>query len=113
MPGPATMSVQGPSLFEDTEFGEELSHLGGISADCLGTVRSAGGPEEADRRIPDGGHDLGAGSFSDPARVVIEGDIAHVMGTILDRPMASCPSEQLTSACELPRSTGDEVASLT
>ena len=75
---------QGSLLFEDTKFGEELADLGSISADGLGDIRGAGGPEEADGRIPDGGHDFGTGTLSDAARVLFESDIAHVMGTILD-----------------------------
>jgi hypothetical protein len=76
--------MQGPSLFEDTKFGEELSDLGSVATDCLGDIRRAGGPEETDRRISDGGHYFGTGALSDPACVLPEGNVTHVMGAILD-----------------------------
>ena len=105
-------SRQGLSLFEDTEFGEELSDLGTVATGYLGDIRRACESEEADRRISDGGHYLGTGTLSDPACILPERDVTHVMATILDRPVASCPLEQLTCARELPRSAGDEVAGL-
>jgi hypothetical protein len=76
--------LQGRSLFEDTKFGEELSDLGSVATDCLGDIRRAGGPEETDRRISDGGHYFGTGALSDPACVLPEGNVTHVMGAILD-----------------------------
>jgi hypothetical protein len=76
--------TQGSSLFEDTKFGEELSDLGSVATDCLGDIRRAGGPEKTDRRISDGGHYFGTGALSDPACVLPEGNVTHVMGAILD-----------------------------
>ena len=90
------MVRQGSLLFEDAQFGEERLDLGSVPTDGLGDIRRAGGPEEADRRISDGGHDLGTGTLADPAGVLPERDVTHVMGPILDRPVASGPLEQLS-----------------
>jgi hypothetical protein len=76
--------VQGSSLFEDTKFGEELSDLGSVATDCLGDIRCARRPEEADRRISDGGHYFGTRTLSDPACVLPERDVSDVMTTVLD-----------------------------
>jgi hypothetical protein len=75
---------QGRSLFEDTKFGEERSDLRSVSTDCLGDIRRARRPEEADRRISDSGHYFGTRTLSDPACVLPERDVADVMTTILD-----------------------------
>jgi hypothetical protein len=72
---------QGSLLFEDTKFGEEFSDLGSVATDCLGDIRGASGSEEADSRIPDGGDDFRTGTFSDPACVFPESDVAHVYGS--------------------------------
>jgi hypothetical protein len=74
----------GPSLFEDTKFGKELSDLGTIATDCLGDIRRAREPKEADCRISDGGHYFGPGTLSDSACILPKGDVTHVMGAILD-----------------------------
>jgi hypothetical protein len=75
---------QGRSLFEDTKFGEELSDLGSIATDCLGDIRRSRRPEEADRCISDSGHYFGTRTFSDPACVLAERDVTHVVTPILD-----------------------------
>ncbi len=76
--------MQGRSLFEDTKLGEELSDLGSVATDCLGDIRRARGPEEADRHTSDGSHHFGTGTLSDPACILSKRDVADVMATILD-----------------------------
>ncbi|HLN27846.1 MAG TPA: hypothetical protein VK395_08885, partial [Gemmataceae bacterium] len=76
--------LQGSLLFEDTKFGEEFSDLGSVATNCLGDIGRAGGPEEANGRISDSGHYFRTGTLSDPACILPESDVTHVMGTILD-----------------------------
>jgi hypothetical protein len=78
------LANQGRSLFKDTKFGEELSDLGSIATDCLGDIRRSRRPEEADRCISDSGHYFGTRTFSDPACVLAERDVTHVVTPILD-----------------------------
>ncbi len=75
---------QGSLLFEDAETGEELSNVVSVSTDTFSDIRRAGCPEETDRRIPESGHYFGTGTLADSARVLAEGDVTHVMGSILD-----------------------------
>jgi hypothetical protein len=75
---------QGSLLFEDTKNGEELSDLVRIPTQCLGDICRADGTEEADCRISNGGHDFGTRPLSDPACVLPERDVAHVVGPIFD-----------------------------
>ena len=46
-------------------------------------------PEEANRRIPQRGHDLGTAALADATCVLPERHVPHVMRPILDRPVAS------------------------
>ena len=54
----------------------------------------------------------GTGSLADSARILPERDVAHVMGPILDRPVASSPNEQLAGIGQIARNAGDEIAGL-
>jgi hypothetical protein len=78
---PDHFRCQGHLLLEDTKSGEEFPELRRVATDRLGDVDRAGGAHEADCRISDSGHYFWTGSFSDPACVFTEGDVAHVNGT--------------------------------
>src|SRR5208337_2589380 len=112
-PPQATASyVQGSSLFQDAQSGEESTDLRCVSAKCLRDVGYAHGPQQADRRVSEGSHHFRTGTLADPARVLAHCDVTYVVRTILDRPMPPGPFEQLSRAGHRPRNTGDEVADL-
>jgi len=104
--------IQGSSLFQDAQSGEESTDLRCVSAKCLRDVGYAHGPQQADRRVSEGSHHFRTGTLADPARVLAHCDVTYVVRTILDRPMPPGPFEQLSRAGHRPRNTGDEVADL-
>ncbi len=85
--------VQGSSLFQDAQSGEESTDLRCVSAKCLRDVGYAHGPQQADRRISEGSHHFRTGTLADPARVLAHCDVTYVVRTILDRPMPPGPFE--------------------
>ena len=82
---------------------KSVSDLRSVPTDGLGDIRRAGGPEEANRRIAQRGHDLGTAALADATGVLPERHVAHVMRPILDRPVASGPPEQGTGIGPLAR----------
>ena len=106
----SALLLQGGSLFQDAQSGEESTDLRCVSAKCLRDVGYAHGPQQADRRISEGSHDFRTGTLADPAGVLAHCDVTYVVRTILDRPMPPGPFKQLSRAGHRPRNTGDEVA---
>ena len=54
--------IQGSSLFQDAQSGEESTDLRCVSAKCLRDVGYAHGPQQADRRISEGSHHFRTGT---------------------------------------------------
>ena len=52
-------------------------------------VRPAAEAEQADRDVAHGGHDLGGRAGPDLGAVFVEGDVADVVGAVLDPPVAA------------------------
>ena len=75
----ATPEIQGSLLFEDAECGEECSDLGSISTESLSDIGCTGDAEKPDRGVAQCRHDFGTGALPDPACVLPQRDVAHVM----------------------------------
>lgn len=59
------------------------------AAGCFGDVGVAEEAEQADRGVAQGGHDLGRGAGAYLGAVFVVGDVAHVVRSILDAPVAA------------------------
>lgn len=75
------------------------------SSDTLDSQKA----QQADDQIAQGGHHRRAVFLSDARPVLVEGDIAHPVAAVFDRPMAPVEIEQFSSVCAIWREAGDTI----
>ncbi len=81
--------------------------FGGIIAQGLGQVRLVGQAQEADRQVPEGGHDLWGGVRADLGAVFVKGHIPDPVQAVLDGPMPPAPLQQVLRRGPLRRRARD------
>lgn len=86
--------------------------LPGDVAESGGDVGPARVTEDGEDRIAQSGHELRCGAAADMAGIFAEGDIANIVGSVLDAPMAADVAEQHGGG-DRSVQTRDEVAHLT
>ncbi|MGH3586800.1 MAG: hypothetical protein ACRDQ0_10800, partial [Pseudonocardia sp.] len=86
--------------------------VAGVMSECGGDVRGAGEAVQADRDVPQGGHDLRPGAGLDLGGVLGEGDVADPVQAVLDLPVPPDPGGQFGGPGLVRAQVGDRVDGL-
>ena len=101
---------QGSLPFQDAQFVVEIVDPRGVSSEGLGDIDDTGGAKPSQGRVPQRRHHLRAGTLPNPARILTQGDVAHVMGAVFDRPMAAHIFQQPSRVRTVARDARNEEA---
>jgi len=105
---------QARAFSSETPSGEQeeggVGGTSGIGAESRSDVGSARTSEETDGEVAAGGEGLGDGASPHLGAVLLEGDVAHMVETVLDAPVPPSQREECLGVSVLGAQAGDVVA---